>query len=428
MPPAPAPPPGVKIVPPATPPKPPPPPTTEIKLGAESGPPQPPPKPGSAREAMSQKLRAKAGVAQAPAEPAAPQAPPEAPAAPPETPATGKPAEQGTPAAQQTGTPPPTPGKGEKVNPWKLVDSYKVKIATLEKQLSEAGTVPQEKAKEYLSKIDELTKRNTELENEISFVNYEASEEFKTKFHAPYEAAWQRALSELSEITITDPNTNAPRQATPQDLWDILSVPLTKARELANQYFGDFADDIMAYRKEIKGLLDARQTALKEAKERGTQRDKTRQELMQKHSQEMADFIKQNWDKSVTDLAKHEKYGRFFSPVEGDADGNQRLAKGFALVDRAFSESPADPRLTPEQRAAVVARHAAVRARAAAFGRLARTVEKLEAEKAALETELSQYRGSTPPTSGSGTSPTSTPAAPANAREQVFGKLRSLAK
>lgn len=424
MPPAPAPPPGVNIVPPASPPKPPPAPTREIKLGAENGPSQPPPKPGSAREAMSQRLRAKAGIAEPTPQPAAP--PPPVPEAPPETPPADQPPPSAT--AQPSGTPPPSPAKGEKVNPWKLVDSYKGKIATLERQLSEAGTVPQEKAKEYLSKIDELTKRNTELENEISFVNYEASEEFKTKFHAPYEAAWQRALSELSEITITDPNTNAPRQATPQDLWDILSVPLTKARELANQYFGDFADDIMAYRKEIKGLLDARQSALKEAKERGTQRDKTRQELAQRHNQEMSDFIKQNWEKSVSDLSKHEKYGRFFTPIDGDEDGNQRLAKGFALVDRAFSESPADPRLTPEQRSAVVARHAAVRARAAAFGRLARTVEKLEAEKAALETELSQYRSSTPPTSGSGTPPSGTPGAPASAREQIFGKLRSMAK
>lgn len=424
MPAAPPPPAGVTIVPPATPPKPPPPPTREIKLGKDGGPPAPPPKPGSARDRLSQSLRAKAGVAEpAPAAAPAPHEPEpnaEPPAAPPEStpPAVTKPA----------ATTPEVPGTKEKVNPWKLVDNYKGKIAALEKQLSEAGTVPQEKTKEYLTQIETLTKRNEELENEIRFVNYEKHPEFQEKYNKPYEAAWKRALSELSEITIADPETNTPRQATAQDLWQLLTVPLTKARELANQYFGDFADDIMGYRKEIKGLLDARQDALKQAKEAGANRDKAQQEIHSKHEQELSQFIKENWDKSVQAISTHEKYGRFVAPVEGDEDGNKRLEKGYALVDEALSQNPKDPRLSPEQRAAVIRKHASVRARAAAFGRLAATVQRLETEKAALEAELGQYRESTPPTSGGGTAPGAAPAGPTSASAQVFGALRKLAK
>lgn len=430
MPPPPAPPAGVTIVPPATPPKPPPPPTREIKLGApkETGPAATPPKPGSARERMSQALRAKAGVtetatpppvAEPISEPATPPGEPTAPAPSPEAP--GAPAEPAAPAA-----PAATPPKGEKVNPWKLVDNYKARVATLEKQISDSGAASPDKVKEYLGQIETLTKRNTDLENEIRFVNYEKSEEFQTKFHAPYEAAWQRAIAELSEITITDPSTNAPRQATPQDLWDILSVPLTRARELANQYFGDFADDVMGYRKEIKGLLDARQRALDEAKQKGSERDKTRGEIIKKHATEVSQFIKENWTKAVDDLSKHETYGKYFTPVDGDQDGNQRLAKGFELVDRAFNESPADPRLTPEQRAGVVKRHAAVRARAAAFGRLVSMVNAREARIAELETELGQYRTSEPKTGGAPVNP-SAPAAPASAHDRIFGELRKRA-
>lgn len=308
------------------------------------------------------------------------------------------------------------------------MDQYKARTAELEKKLAEAGNLPEAKQKEYLTRIEELTKHNERLENEIRFANYSESKDFKEKFQTPYESAWQRAVSELSEITITDPNTSAARQANAQDLWDLISVPLSKARELADQYFGAFADDVMAYRKEIKGLFDARAAALEDAKKNGAARDKERAEIMGKRIQEMSVQIKDVWEKANQQAATHEKYGKYVTPTEGDQDGNQRLAKGFELVDRAFSEFALvrDPNLTAEQRAAIVKRHAAVRNRAAAFGRLVAQVEKLAAEKQALEKELGQFKSSTPPAGGGGGQQAPAPAA-GTARDQVFGKLRSLA-
>lgn len=433
-----APPPGVNIIAPPSPPKPPPAPTREIKLGAprETGPDQTPAKPGSARDRMVQNLRAKAGIVTPTAEPT-PQPPPsQSPAAASDEPRTTPSPGEETPSMTEQ-TPPaqtsqaPTtaePPKG-KTNPWKLVDQYKARTAELEKKLAESSTLPEAKQKEYLTRIEELQKHNEALENEIRFVNYQQHPEFKEKFQAPYEAAWQRAISELSEITINDPNTNAPRQASADDLAALLTVPLSKARELADQYFGAFADDVMAYRKEIKGLFDARAAALDDAKKSGAARDKERHELFTKKQQEMADMITQVWEKANQDAATHEKYGKYVTPVEGDQDGNQRLAKGFELVDRALAEFAIlkDPKLTTEQRAAIVKRHAAVRNRAAAFGRLVSQIEKLAAEKTALEKELGQFKASTPTTSGGGGQPSATPAA-GTARDQVFGKLRSLAR
>jgi hypothetical protein len=120
-----------------------------------------------------------------------------------------------------------------------------------------------------------------------------------------------------------------------------------------------------------------------------------------------------------------EKNGPFFKPVEGDEHWNQRLAKGFELVDRAFAENPLDPNLTSEQRAAVVRRHAAVRNRAAAFGPLKYKVSQLETKVAELTKELEQFKGSTP-TVGDRRAATGI-GQPASAREEVFGGLRKLA-
>jgi len=434
-------PPGVTIVPPSTPPRPPPAPTREIHVGTASasipstvvpatdaGPGHSPPKPGSARERLSQAMRKKAGIAEPEPEPQVDQAVADG----------AKPAgdtEDSTPGAdEQTPETPATPpkaatpvGQKPKVNPWKLVDQWKAKTAELEKKVAEASSLPEQAKKQYLTQIEQLQKRNETLENEMRFVNYAESEEFKSKYDAPYKKAWEAALSEMAELTVTDPQTQAVRQVTAQDLMDLCNLPLVKAREYANELYGDFADDMMAHRKETRSLFQTREQALKEAKEQGAERDKQRREMFQKQSQELSDFIKTTWEKANAEMIGHEKYGKFFSPIEGDQDGNQRLAKGFELVDRAYSENSNNPNLTPEQRKSIVERHAAVRNRAAAFGRLVAMNDAKEAKIAELTKELEQFKGSTPPSGGSAP-PSGQPTTPGNPMDRVFDALRKRAK
>lgn len=441
LPPPPAPPAGVNIVPSSRPPKPPPPPTREIKLGSPSRPPpppvppadpgpgQPPPKPGSARERLSQALQKKVGGEETPP-PATPRqqtppAPGEGETIPPE--GETAPPDPGTPPDPKAQATPPADPKAGKSNPWKVVDHWKAKYTELEKKVAESSSLPEAKQKEYLSQIETLQKRNEQLENEMRFVNYQESEEFKGKYQKPYEEAWSRAMSELQDIQITDPNTQVVRPATHQDLLEICQLPLNKARELANAVFGDFADDIMAYRKEIKSLFSARESALKEAKETGATRDKTQRELMAKQTGEIHEQVKASWEKATQEYTSDERYARFFTPVEGDQDGNQRLAKGFALVDRAWAENPADPRLTPEQRAAAVRRNAAVRFRAAAFGRVVALLNASHAELEATRNELAQFKGSVPPTGGTPTPPGEN-GQPATAHDRIFAELRKRAQ
>jgi len=333
-------------------------------------------------------------------------------------------------ASTSTETPPvavPT-GKDKKVSPWKLMDEFKARAAALEKELADTKSklLPEADREAMTKRLTEAEKRAKDFEEEIRFVNYEKHPEYVEKFQKPYEQAWQRAMSELSELHIAD-GKGGKRAVVPDDLFQLTVMPLEQAREVAENAFGAFADDVMAYRKEIKGLFAAKQQALKDAKEKGAEREKLMAEQMTQQQQAVSKFVKETWDKVNSGLLADEKIGTYFKPKEGNKEWNERLAKGTELVARAFNERPDDPRITPEERASIIKRHAAVWNRAASWGALRHENESLQAQMAELKKELDSYKGSQPPTGG--TIPDSgTPAATGSAMERMMGELRKRAK
>lgn len=318
-----------------------------------------------------------------------------------------------------------------KVNPWKLVEEYKTKLSAVEQQIaqSKTATLAEQEKKAYEEKVARAEARAKELDEEIRFVNYSKSEEFKKQYQEPYQEAWKNAMSELSELTVQDEANQIVRPATAEDLLNLVNLPLGKARELAVATFGDFADDAMAHRKEIRRLFDAQTKALDTAKKAGEERDKARSDGYKKFITEASTRIKEHWDKTNQAILSDPKYGQYFKPVDGDEEGNQRLAKGFELADRAFSENPMDPSLSPEVRASIVKRHAAVRNRAAAFGRLVHQNQKLSEELAEARKTISSYKGSEPGSSDTRSSQSSEATyRPGSAREAMLADLRKRAK
>lgn len=414
-----------------TPPPPPPPPKTEIHVTApttpvvDTGPKPDPPKPGSAKDRLMQNLQKRAKVSSTDSRPANTETAPGAPPSP------GTPTEAAPDAPiQAAASPKPaeTPPKEEKEkNPWRVVDKWKARATELESELVKIKSSPLGEAarQAYEEKISTIQKRADELENEIRFVNYEKSAEFQSKYEEPYKKKWAVAAKELSEITVKNVD-GTERAATVNDLAEIVNLPLGRARAIADEVFGSFADDIMAYRKEILGLLDAKNTALEDARKNSIQRDKEREEQFKRTNGELSKSIKETWDKVNDEFQKDEKYGQFFRPVEGDQEGNTRLAKGFELVDRAFSENPNNPQLSVEERAKIVRRHAAVRNRAASWGRLHANYQKAVTELEAVRKELEQYKGTVPTTGGRQT--TAAPATHGKASDAMFERLRKMAK
>lgn len=424
----PAPPSAVKIVD-TGPPKPPPAPTTVIRASELPPPVEPlkPPAKGSARADMLKNLRSRAKNESGETAPA--ETPPAEKQTPPET----KPVE--TPAGEKpTETPPATevkPGEKEKANPWKLVDQYKKRTAELEKEIAavKTSTLPEQERATYTEKITKLEASVKQYEDKLAFMDYSQSQEFKEKYADPFQNAWNVAMGELKEISITDPGTGQQRPMGVDDMMQIVNLPLGQARDVANKIAGDFADDIMAHRKEIRKLYDAQNQALEKAKKDGAERVKKEGEATQKQTAEITKTLATTWQEENTALLNHEKYGKYLKPVEGDEEWNTRLKRGFERADQTFADkSPKDPTLTPDERAEIVKRHVAMRNRSAAFGALRYRVEQQQARIAELEAKLKEYDETVPPTAGGGHAEPGAPGAPTTAKQAVYGALRGLAK
>jgi len=369
------------------------------------------PKPGSAREKLHESLRKKSGIETPPAKPEPEKEKAKAPVEEPERPGDVEiePGEsnEATPETKETKTEPVTESKdGKKPSPWKLFEAEKKARVAAESEVQRLRSLivsePELKARE-----ERLTKAETrakELEDEMRFVNYAKSQEFKEKHQVPYENAWQNAMSELSEITIEDPTNHQQRAVTAQDLMELVNMPLGKAREVADSVFGTFANDVLAHRKEIKDLFMKQSKALEEAKTHGAERESQRREQIQKMQGAVTQQVKEVWDKAHSSILEDPQNGEYFKPRDGDQEWNDRLTKGYTLADKAIAEIwaqlPMDPRLTPEQRAEAVKRHAAVRARIAGWGPLKAEVTKLKKALAERDEELKKYKSSTPAAGG----------------------------
>lgn len=349
--------------------------------------------------------------------------------------------EEAAPATETAKTeveaPPAADKPAKKVSPWRLVDEYKktttelrTRAETLERELTElkAGKSTAEPPKELVERLESAEKKVREYEDHLRFLDYQRHPEFVEKFQRPYEEAWKRATAELAEVAVTDPATGTVRSATAEDMMALVNLPLGKAREYANQLFGDFADDAMSHRKEIRSLAETQKAALEDAKSKGLERQKAMETQTAAQQAALAKSIGEVWSAANREAVTDEKFGKFFAPVEGDQEGNATLAKGFELVDKAFRDDPRDPSISAEERAARVKRHAAMRNRAAAFGRMRKWIEQRDARIKELEERLDAYAESEPSTGANASNPAAAPSRPADPYASFAEKLRKRAR
>lgn len=312
----------------------------------------------------------------------------------------------------------------KKESPWKLVDRFKQRTLALEQEVQQLRAQVKD-PKELQGMTERLTKaeaRALELEQEMRYHDFTKTQEFRTQYQEPYEKAWKSAMEDLSGITFSDPVTGQERALSAQDLIDVVGLPLGKARALAEQLYGSFANDVMAHRKSILDLFQKQQSAIEDAKKNGGEQLRARNEKMQAARTAIANETRQAFEAANKAALEDPKYSRHFKPIEGDEEGNQMLERGYKFVDEAFKLNPADPRLTKEQRAKIAERHAAVRNRAAAFGRMRSQIAKAEAKIAALTKELDGFKASNP---GQGDAQVQRSGAPSQgkARDRIMADL-----
>lgn len=320
------------------------------------------------------------------------------------------------------------PKDGKKPSPWKLVDEYKGRLTKAEAEVAELrkSLLPENDRKVLEERVSKAEARASELQQKLVDKDWAESDDYK-KQQEEYSDAWKVAMSEMQGIKVTD-GQGGERDVTAHDLLAIVNMPMAQARKAAEEFFGSFANDVMLHRNKIRDMADNQQKTLKAKKEESLAKKQQETEAQTKAQQQLRETISATWQQENQAVLNDEKYGQFFKPREGDEHWNQRLAKGFELVDKAFAENPGDPKLTPEQRAAVIRRHAAVRNRAAAWGPLRGEVERLSAENKALLEELSQYKDTEPP--GSTVRTPAPPGAPGagSAKQNLMEALRKKAR
>ena len=308
-------------------------------------------------------------------------------------------------------------GKDGKVQPWKLANWYKDRFGDAQAEIAKLkteGLAPAEK-QEYLTRIEKAEAKLKEYDDEIRHVRYEKSTEFKEKYQAPFEAACNRAMSELGELTL--PQADGSQRALQlQDILDLAWMPLPKARAAAVELYGDFADDVMAHRKEIRALGEQQAAALKDAKENGAKREKERVEMQTKSQREVSESIQKTFKAALADASSNKEIAEFFSPKEGDDAWNKSLEEGKQLFKVMYQE-PDDPKLTPKEREELVKAHAAIFNRSAAFSPMRRLIKSLRKELADVKKENEGFKGSRPDASG-GTQSAATPATNGRSRLQ----------
>jgi len=396
------------------------------------------PKTGSAKSRLRESLEAKSNANPRTAAPpvAKPVERPGTAATPPVQPkpgeATASPAEPAATAATET----PKPGEstavdpkdGKRPSPWKLVEDYKAKATKAEQELAQLrqNQLPENDRKSLEERIAKAEQQAAEYKKRLIDKDWQESDDYK-KQQSEYESAWKVAIAEMQGITVSD-GQGGERPVSAQDLLTIVNAPMAQARKMSEELFGSYANDVMLHRNKIRDLFDNQSKSLEAKKAESLAKKQQELETQAKTQKELMQTISTTWQKENEAALNDPKYGPLFKPREGDEQWNQRLAKGFELVDKAFSQNPADPKLTPEERAAVIRRHAAVRNRAAAWGPLRGEVEALTAQVKSLTEELATYKGTEPPTGGERkTAPAAAPGS-GNAKAGIMEELKKRAR
>lgn len=301
---------------------------------------------------------------------------------------------------------PPDDGKGGKkgkVNPWAENKQLKEQLHSLQSELEKKSTALTEQEKQqFTTQIEQLTTQLKEAQNELRFANYAKSQEFKEKFIQPYEKAWQQALTDFDGLSIPDKKAaGGERPMNQNDLMEIVNEPsLGRAREIAEDKFGSFADDVMSHRKEIRRLFQAQKDALDKARSEGEQREQQQTQTQQTFNSNLEKAVRKTWDEAQASSKADERFGQYFRPDEQDKEFSDRLDRGYKFTHEALGIDVKDPRLTPEQRDEAVRRLVAVFNRSAAFSGLIHKLTSARNRITELETELNGIKESAPGFSG----------------------------
>ena len=265
----------------------------------------------------------------------------------------------------------------------------------------------------------------------MRFKAFEESPEYKDQFEKPYFDAFGTARNKVASLRVmerldgdTGEVKQPRRQATAEDFDNLFRITDdSDAGEMAEKLFGPNAATVMYHRERVLEANQSRLNALDKFRKEGGEMEKKRGEQWSATQKQINEDAGKSWQKHVNSVLADEKQKPLFTKTDGDEEGNALLDKGYEEVKAAFQNMNAmDPRLTPEQRDKVIAAHAEVFNKAAAFNRvsylLARAQKELKAKTAALKAIEDSA-----PTPGNGQQRTNAPIPSSNIRQGIYDRL-----
>ena len=298
------------------------------------------------------------------------------------------------------------------------------KHAKIEADAAERAKQPNGEAhmKELQTKYEALQKQHEAREQEMRFLSYEKSEEYKEKYEKPFVEAYQTGREIASSLRIVERKNDvdeviqASRPATAADFDAIMqsSDPTGTIEQLFGT--GVNAADVNNARRDVIKANTARNKALEEYRKQGGEREKQHTEAANRQKAQSAELYHQ------TIAASKAQYKDWFAPAENDAQGNSLLEQGEALADLAhgvlkpedFGKLPAKTQeklkkgeFTPQD---MIRLHAAIRNKAMGFDRLVMRDRQKAARIKELEAQLAEYSASEPKPGTGGGRPEAPPA------------------
>lgn len=334
----------------------------------------------------------------------------------PEPPKTDKPAESAKPAEPAKpveGAKPAEPAKApegkpadapatpeKKVTGWQKYHEAERVIKDLQAKLDakeKASTLSDEHPElvRMRSEIATREKRLAEVETHLKFKDYEASTEYQDQYHKPYLTTAETATQRAVQLKVTDGESGAVRNLTPQEFWGIVHIDDTDAAiTAAEKLFGEGSakvNFVIERRNEILQAHHRAETAKADFRKNVAERTAKEQAEFQRLGAERSTQFKRLINEGI------EKDPSLYKPEEGDTDGNALLELGYQKVDQVFrGGAPTEEggrALTPQE---MISAHAEIRNNAAAFPRLAHKYKAAVARMKEMEQELEEYRGSGP--------------------------------
>lgn len=325
----------------------------------------------------------------------------------------------------------------EKMAPADLRKAYeglRNKLTTLEAEhtkLKAAPAKPQTpgedpERKALTERLAEREKHAASLEEEMRFLDYQRSQEYKDRYEKPFIDAWkmgQERAIRLKTAPVVDElgdETTPARQGTGEDFNTLMSIQDDdQAAEWAAKTFGTQKAAVLLYHRErVQETNNAKYQALEEYKTKGAEREKERRTMVENHTKAVRDLYHKVKDAGV------EKYPQFFRPDESDPKTQELLDKGMRLADRALGapDVEGEKPLSGEER---VRLQAAMRNCFGGFQNVIYQLKKANARASELEKQLAEYEASVPKGGdgrGRGTAPATTDdETPEGAFDHAFG-------